>query len=48
MRTSSRCRVSNSLKKSRSCVKVIRRHRDSSGHELSWHHPALWLNATRL
>lgn len=20
----------------------IRRHRDSSGHELCWHHPALW------
>lgn len=21
---------------------AIRRHRDSSGHELCWHHPALW------
>ena len=20
----------------------IREHRDSSGHELCWHHPALW------
>jgi len=20
----------------------IRRHRDSTGHELCWHHPALW------
>lgn len=20
----------------------VRRHRDSSGHELCWHHPALW------
>lgn len=20
----------------------IRRHRDASGHELCWHHPALW------
>ena len=20
----------------------IRKHRDSSGHELCWHHPALW------
>ena len=21
---------------------AIRRHRDSSGHDLCWHHPALW------
>ena len=21
---------------------AIRKHRDSSGHELCWHHPALW------
>jgi hypothetical protein len=21
---------------------AVRRHRDSSGHELCWHHPALW------
>jgi hypothetical protein len=22
--------------------RVIRQHRDSSGHELCWHHPAFW------
>jgi hypothetical protein len=29
----------NEVKKLR---QAIRRHRDSSGHELCWHHPALW------
>lgn len=26
----------------RSLREGIRRHRDASGHELCWHHPALW------
>lgn len=30
------------LEEIRKLRQAIRRHRDSTGHELCWHHPALW------
>jgi len=39
LNTMSREQLIEEIKKLR---QGIRKHRDSSGHELCWHHPALW------
>ncbi len=39
LETKSREQLIEEVKKLRN---GIRRHRDSTGHELCWHHPALW------
>ena len=39
LETMSRNQLINEVRKLRN---GIRKHRDSTGHELCWHHPALW------